>query len=83
MAENGNGKQITAWITIAVTIMVVFATQAINADVRNRERDEAQDVKINTTEADVREIKVKLAYIEDTLGEQKTDIKEILRAVKR
>jgi len=82
MAES-NGKTLAAWITIAVTVVVVFATQAINADVRNRERDEVQDEKISTIQADVREINTKLAYIEKGVSAQQVLSERILEAVKK
>lgn len=75
---NGNGKQLAAWVSIAVTVVTVFAIQAIGADVRNRERDQTQDEKISSTQADIREINTKLAYITEEMKEQKQDSKQII-----
>lgn len=79
---NGNGKQLAAWVSIAVTVVTVFAIQAIGADVRNRERDQTQDEKISNVQADIREINVKLAYISEGMYEQKTVSQEILKEIK-
>lgn len=84
----GNGKlaNFLKVLTICVAVISAFAIQAIQADVRNRERDTYQDEKITTTQIDVREIRTKLSYIERAqttmLQEQKEGFSEIKGLIK-
>ena len=69
-------KTIAAWVTIGLTIVVVFATQAISADVRNRARDKQQDTEIQGIKLDVREMKTDMGYVKDDISDIKGYIKE-------
>ena len=68
---NGNGgvANFLKGAGIVVTIITVFAIQAISADVRNKERDMGQDHKISAQQADMREVRTKLTYIESKQAE--------------
>ena len=81
---NGNGGlgNFLKVLTICVAVISAFAIQAINADVRNKERDATQDEKITTTQIDVREIKTKLAYIETAQSTMRQEQKEGFQEIK-
>ena len=82
---NGNGGvgNFLKGAGIVVTIITVFAIQAISADVRNKERDAVQDDKITTTQIDVREIKTKLDYIEMAQTTMRQEQKEGFAEIKQ
>lgn len=80
--KNGNGtvKTVLGWLTLAFTVVALFSTQAISADVRNRDRDDklTRDLADTRTDfaveiahcqseyrADFREVKTQLKYMED------------------
>ena len=83
MANGNGGGNFLKILTICVSVVGMFAIQAINADVRNKERDSVQDDKISTVQADIREIKTAQTYLQKDMDEMRVEQKTGFQEVKQ
>ena len=92
MEKNGNGNEWTKWAlrwimggvwSAVVAVLFAFNTRISSAEKETTELDRAQEMKIAELAQCQAETKVELAYIKQAVQEQKTDLKEILKAVKQ